>query len=230
MALGELLTLSGYLMGALVLFLESRRRNLNTEGMRIVAIAGLVCGVAGAKVTQWFFSSGVPLETLMLPQHGGKSLIGGLIFGWIGVEVAKRWLGIWRSTGDLWALALPAGEAVGRLGCYFNGCCIGVPFQGSWAVVQSGIERHPAQIYSALGAALLFGVLWQLRDSLPREGDLFKMYLALYGVSRFGIEFFRERNYVFLQMSVVQIVCLEVAIFALIGLAVSFRRSYIKTV
>jgi phosphatidylglycerol:prolipoprotein diacylglycerol transferase len=229
MGLGELLTLSGYLVGALVLFLESRRRNLNTEGMRIVAIAGLVCGVAGAKVTQWFFSSGVPLVALLQPQNGGKSLVGGLIFGWLGVEVAKRHLGIRRSTGDSWALALPAGEAVGRLGCYFNGCCIGTPFQGSWAVLQVGFERHPTQIYSAVGAALLFGVLWQLRDSLPREGDLFKMYLTLYGVSRFGIEFFRERNYVFLQMSMVQIICLEVAIFALIGLTLSFRRSCIKT-
>jgi len=124
---------------------------------------------------------------------------------------------------------LPAGEAVGRLGCYFNGCCIGTPFEGAWSIFQAGHDRHPAQIYSAIGAALLFGVLWKLRDSLPREGDLFKMYLALYGLSRFGIEFFRERNYVFLELSTVQLFCLETAIFAAIGLALSFRRLRLQT-
>jgi phosphatidylglycerol:prolipoprotein diacylglycerol transferase len=228
MTLGEFFTALGYLTGALVLFLESRRRKLATPGMRTVALCGILGGVIGARITEWVFGAARVLidhpTAFLDPRNGGKSLIGGLIFGWLSVELAKRRLGITRSTGDLWALALPAGEAIGRLGCYFNGCCFGVPFSGAWAVEQHGAMRHPTQIYSALGAAFIFALLWKLRDLMPREGDLFRLYLLLYGASRFLIEFFRERSYTLGHLSTVQLICLETAIAAFIALALSFRK------
>jgi phosphatidylglycerol:prolipoprotein diacylglycerol transferase len=229
MTLGELLTALGYLTGALVLYCESRRRRLATPGMRIVALCGIVGGVVGARVSEWIFSAASVLSAhpaaILDPRNGGKSLVGGLIFGWISVEIAKRKLGIVRSTGDLWALALPAGEAVGRLGCFASGCCFGLPFHGPWAIAQHGEWRHPTQLYSALGAALIFAVLWKLRDSLPREGDLFRLYLLLYGLSRFSIEFARQRDFVWALLSTVQLICLEAVLFAAISLALSFRKA-----
>jgi phosphatidylglycerol:prolipoprotein diacylglycerol transferase len=228
MTLGEFFTFLGYLVGALVLFLEARRRNLATTGMRLVALCGVAGGVLGARLSEWIFGAANTLlahpSAILDPRNGGKSLVGGLIFGWLSVEIAKRKLGIRRSTGDLWALALPAGEAVGRIGCTFNECCFGTPFSGVGAVFQHSEWRYPTQIYSSLAAALLFGVLLALREKMPREGDLFRLYLLLYGLSRFAIEAFRERNFVFASFSTVQLICLETAVFAAITLLLSHRK------
>ena len=215
MTLGEFFTLLGFLTGALVLWLWSRAQKLNTQGMKYVALSGIVGGVAGAKVTQWLIGEGGGLTSAILdPQNGGKSLIGGLVCGWLAVEIAKRVLGIKRSTGDGWALALPAGEAIGRIGCYFNGCCFGTKCEASWAIYQHGAWRHPTQIYSSAAAALIFAILWFARGQLKREGESFKLYLLLYGASRFAIEFARDRSVVWNNLSLVQIICLETAIVA----------------
>ncbi|HEX9998524.1 MAG TPA: prolipoprotein diacylglyceryl transferase family protein [Abditibacterium sp.] len=222
MSSGELWTLGGFATGALILFFVARSRGLATPGMRLVALSGILGGVLGARITEWFFgvaqfanhNPGAFLD----PRNGGKSLVGGLIFGWMSVEIAKKRLGIKRSTGDLWALALPAGEAVGRIGCFLNGCCFGLPFSGFCVAYQHGAWRHPTQIYSSLSAALLFAVLWKLRAKLPREGDLFRLYLLLYGISRFSIEFVRQRDFIFGALSLVQVLCLGAAIYAAFSL------------
>ena len=219
MTLGEIFTLLGFLTGALVLWRWSRAQNLNTQGMKSVALAGIVGGVAGAKITQWLIGDGGVSGAILNPHNGGKSLVGGLVCGWLAVEIAKRVLGIKRSTGDGWALALPAGEAVGRIGCYFNGCCFGTPCDASWAIYGHGAWRHPAQLYSGAAAALIFVVIWFARPLLKREGDGFKLYLLLYGASRFAIEFARTRSLVWHDLSLVQIICLQSAVIAAILLA-----------
>jgi phosphatidylglycerol---prolipoprotein diacylglyceryl transferase len=228
MTLGSGLTAAGYLIGLLVFYLAARQRGLATEGMRHVAFAGLCGGVLGAKLTEWGLGHWQTLAThpaaMLDPRLGGRTIIGGVLAGWLAVEIAKWRLGIRRSTGDLFALALPAGEAVGRIGCFFNGCCFGVRSQVAWAVYQHGAWRHPAQLYSALVAAAIFGTLYIVRDRMPHEGDLFRLYLVLYGASRFGLEFLRERKIVFGGLSLAQWVCLELAIVAALVLAVSGHR------
>ncbi|AIE87752.1 prolipoprotein diacylglyceryl transferase [Fimbriimonas ginsengisoli] len=215
LTLGEILTGLSYLTGALVFLWAARRQNLSTEGIWTVVAVGFAAGILGAKLTQliaegwpWRVSMGVALD----PRNGGRALLGGVIFGWIGVVVAKKRLGIRRPTGDLFALALPAGEAVGRLGCYFNGCCYGERCDMPWAVWQHGAYRHPAQLYSAAVAVSLFGFLLWLRPRLTREGDLFKAYLVAFGVTRFGLEFVRWRETLVYGLSPMQWFCLELVL------------------
>jgi phosphatidylglycerol:prolipoprotein diacylglycerol transferase len=219
----------GYLVGAAVFYLEARRRGRATEGMGWVALAGLGGGVLGAKVTEWVLVHGSAFAanpaSMLDPRLGGRTLIGGVIAGWAAVEVAKRRLGIRRSTGDLFALALPAGEAVGRVGCFFNGCCYGIPAGVPWAVYQHDAWRHPAQLYASAIALALFGALLALRDRLPREGDLFRLYLVLFGIGRFGLEFLRERTTAFGGLSLAQWVCLEIAVVFALALVASRRRA-----
>jgi phosphatidylglycerol:prolipoprotein diacylglycerol transferase len=228
MTLGSFFTALGYVAGILIFLLEARRRHLATEGMRRIALAGLCGGVLGAKLTEWglahWHAFAAHPAALLDPRLGGRTIIGGLLAGWLAVEIAKRRLGIRRSTGDLFALALPAGEAIGRVGCYFNGCCYGTPSHVPWAVYQHGAWRHPTQLYAALIAAALFGTLYALRDRLPHAGDLFRLYLVLYGAGRFGLEFLRERNLAFGGLSLAQWACLEIAVVAALALVVSGHR------
>ncbi len=210
MTAGTAWTVAGYGVGAATLWLWARSRGLDTEGMRMVALAGLLAGVVGARLTQWA-SIGFRAE-MFDPRSGGKSIIGALACGFVAVWWAKRRLGIGRSTGDGWALAILAGEAVGRIGCFLNPCCVGTKWNGAWAVFQEGAPRHPAQLYSCASALLLLGFLLWLRPKLPREGDLFRVFVVLYSLSRFLVEFFRERAVVWHGLSGVQLVCLEAAL------------------
>jgi phosphatidylglycerol:prolipoprotein diacylglycerol transferase len=224
MSVGEVFTALGYAVGALVFYLAARSRRLATHGMGWLALIGLFGGLIGAKLTQ-FVAQGwpnhLPAESALDPRLGGRALLGGLVGGWLAVEIAKRKLGIKRSSGDMFALALAAGEVFGRIGCYFNGCCYGAECDLPWAVFQHGALRHPAQIYSAITAAAIFGVLiWRWKAA--HEGETFRLYLLLFGASRFLIEFTRYRETLYFGLSPMQWLCLELVL--VVGGMMVWRR------
>src|SRR5579862_6940603 len=106
----------GYLTGAAAFVGMARARRLATSGVLIVMQAGLIGGLVWANVAQWVFG-GTP----------GKTVLGAIAGGYLTVVLFKRYLGLKRPLGDLFAVALCAGEAVGRWGCFFGGCCYGKP-------------------------------------------------------------------------------------------------------
>ncbi len=227
--LGMFFTGLGYAVAGLVFYLAARRRGLATEGVRYVALAGLVGGVLGAKLTQWvlvYWQTLAAHPTAILnPATGGRTIIGGIIVGWATVEIAKRRVGLRRRTGDLFAVAIPAGEAVGRIGCFLNSCSFGTVSAVSWAVFQQGAWRHPVQLYTSAVAAGIFFLLLRFRDRLPREGDLFRLFLVLFGAGRFVLEFFRERPTWFAGLSMAQWASLELVGVGVLLLFISARRS-----
>lgn len=211
-----------------MLWWAARRRKMATEGFGYIALAGLCGGVLGAKLLVWIslhwqsFAAS-PLQMLN-PHTGGRSIVGGVLGGWLAVELAKHRLGIKRSTGDLFALALPAGEAFGRIGCFLNGCCYGIPTSVFWGVQQHDALRHPTQIYSAIAAVAIFAILFYFRDRMSREGDLFRLYIVLWGASRFLIEYFRENEVLYHGLSLFQWISLELVVLFSILLWISNRR------
>ena len=228
MLLAHVLNWLGYLVGGVVFLIQARRRKLATEGMGIIFAVALIGGLAGAKLTEWIFGAGAPMfnspAAFFSPLVGGRSILGGVLVGWLCVEIAKKRMGIRRKTGDLFALALPAGEAVGRLGCFFGGCCYGKSADVPWAVFQHGDLRHPTQLYSSLAAIITLFVVWFFRNRTP-EGSLFPIYLMMFGGSRFVIESFREGEAAFAGLSLAQWIAIEIFASALIMLVVRLRKS-----
>ena len=219
---GSVVTFLAYLVAAVVAVAEARRRRLATEGMGYIAVAALLGGVLGARLAHWVLVdrqafAAYPLGVLDM-RYGGRTILGGVIGGWLAVELAKQRLGIKRSTGDLFAPALALGEAVGRIGCFLNGCCYGQPTTVPWACYQHGAERHPTQLYTMVWCLLIFAVLRRWRDKLPREGDLFRVYLVLWGLGRFVIEFWRDSGTMALGLSAAQWAGLGVALLGAWGL------------
>lgn len=213
---GEALTLLAYAVGAAVFYWQAKERNYATDGIGIVVLIGLAAGAIGAKAAQLLVSQlppGTPIWSLLDPRAGGRSVIAGVLIGWAAVEITKWKLGIKRSTGDSFALALAAGEAVGRIGCFLNPCCVGKACALPWAVHQLGADRHPAQLYQSALLAITFAILFALRNKLP-SGALFQLYLALWGLGRFGVEFFRDGNTTAIGLTLAQIISLQTAILA----------------
>ena len=68
---------------------------------------------------------------------GGKTIVGALVFGLISVELIKRYIGLRQSTGDLYAIPLALGIAIGRIGCFLTGLAdntYGTPTTLPWAI------------------------------------------------------------------------------------------------
>lgn len=122
----------------------------------------------------------------------GKTITTGLIGAYLAVELAKWLMGVRVKTGDSFALPLAAGLAVGRWGCFFNGCCYGNPTSLPWGVDFFGDgPRHPTQLYEVAFHATLAVVLAVLiaRQALPTQR--LKLYLIAYFAFRFATEYLR---------------------------------------
>src|SRR5262245_60913376 len=125
----------------------------------------------------------------------GKTVAGGLIGGLFAVELTKRVAGVKRRTGDLFAIPLCAGLAIGRVGCFLGGLqddAYGVATGAPWGVdFGDGVARHPAQVYEIIWLGLLALWLWRLSGRWRREGDLFKTFMVAYFSFRLVVEFIK---------------------------------------
>lgn len=180
---------------AAVSWLFARRERLGlTEARFWISMWGLLLGAAvGAK----------GLFALLGWQHYARGELrfwadfgtGWIFFGGLAGASAAGWA-LARAFGvpflvgaDYFAIALPLAHALGRIGCFFQGCCPGrSPGPFSWAA-------HPVQLYeaAALGAMLWAGrsVLRRVEEGLFPAGSAFRLYLILYGLLRFFLDFYR---------------------------------------
>lgn len=146
----------------------------------------------------------------------GKTIVGGLLGGWIGVEIAKKKLGITYATGDAYVFPLILGTVVGRIGCFLSGLddrTYGTATTLPWGVdFGDGISRHPTQLYE-IGFMLLLAGALAVRMRRPyANGYLFRIFILAYLLFRFVVEFFKPR-YAPLVLSTIQIASLAGALY-----------------
>jgi len=123
----------------------------------------------------------------------GQSIVGGLLGGLIGVEIAKKLTGQTRSTGDAMVLPIAVGLSVGRIGCFLAGLhddTYGLPTALPWGVdLGDGVPRHPTQLYEIAFVLPLGLALHRARFGMP--GLAFKLFLSTYLLWRFAVEFLK---------------------------------------
>ena len=129
----------------------------------------------------------------------GKSITGALLGGYLAVEAAKRFLKYPGTTGDWFAIIVPVGIMLGRIGCMLQGCCLGKVCEASWFTINDaqGTSRWPASRVEFIFNALMLGVILLLHWQKLQPGQRFHIYLMAYGLFRFVHEFF-NRSIVFL--------------------------------
>ena len=198
-----ILAASGFLAG---LWTASRRAPRHGLARETIADLGpwLIVGtLVGARL--WFVMSywheefvGQPLWQVVNVRAGGLVFYGGLAGAALaGVVFARlRRLPLWE-LADALAPSIALGHALGRVGCFINGCCYGLPTDLPWAVhyagdpATQGAGLHPTQLYeAALLLALYAALAWQYRTK-RFSGHTFALYLLGYGAIRFSVEFLR---------------------------------------
>lgn len=215
--------LIGFITSYLIVKREIKRRGLRVEkdfleNLYFYLILGLLLGARLGYVIFYNLSYYInhPLEVFAIWQ-GGMSFHGGLI----GVIVAafiftktKRF--DFFTLTDMLVVTAPVGLGLGRIGNFINGELYGRVTDVPWAMVfpEGGpLPRHPSQLYeAALEGLLLFLILWFLKDKFNRTGIISSLFLILYGIFRFFVEFFREPDpqigYIFGFLTMGQILCI----------------------
>ena len=201
-------------------YLALRRRApdyaLADRDSNLIVIVFAAAGAAlGSKIAYWLYDPATAFAHF--PEWrallGGKSIVGALLGGLVGVETGKRVAGVSRSTGDLMWPALLVAMMIGRVGCLLTALhdgTAGSPTSLPWGVdFGDGVSRHPSPLYEILFLALLGGLLWSHRDRFARDGDAFRVFLASYLVFRLMCDFFKPMPLAYFGVfSGLQLLCL----------------------
>jgi phosphatidylglycerol:prolipoprotein diacylglycerol transferase len=228
-------TAYGWLMLAgiftsIVLWSRFARRD---ERLVFIYVAALVSAFLGAKIVYLAAEGWLhwhdPNRWVVLAT--GKSITGALLGGYLGVEIAKRFLRYDGVTGDWFAIIVPVGIMLGRIGCMMNGCCLGKVCDASWFTVNDahGVPRWPSSQLEFLFNAVMLGVILLLRWGRTAPGQLFHIYLMAYGAFRFFHEFLRDTPQIFGPISGYQIAAIALFLLGLVGFE-SRRRKYLKRI
>jgi phosphatidylglycerol:prolipoprotein diacylglycerol transferase len=232
---GLLLALA-YLLGLQMAVVRARRRGIDAARIMDLGIYLIIAALVGAKLMLVFvdfdYFRNQPRELLSLVRAGGV-FYGGLIAAiLVALWLVRRYkLDTW-TTADLMAPGIALGHVVGRLGCLLAGCCYGRPTDLPWGLTFThpaaaanvgtplGIPLHPTQIYDA-GAELLILILLLVTERRGRlfPGRTFWLYMLLYAISRFIIEFYRgDDRGMLMGMSTSQFVSLLIVPIAIVML------------
>jgi phosphatidylglycerol:prolipoprotein diacylglycerol transferase len=194
-----------FLIGIQLLLKRGARRGLSEEKLSTLSLVLLVLAIVGGRglfvLTHWSDYARDPAGIFRI-WEGGLMLYGGYFLAIAGGIWYSRRAGlpVWR-VADAAAPSMALGIAIGRLGCFMNGCCFGVPTSLPWGIgfpsgaysnfVFPNEPLHPAQLYLA-GSGLVLFLLLMVWDRGSRfDGWLFWTYIGLDAASRFLIDFTR---------------------------------------
>src|SRR5438128_4749129 len=199
---------AAYLLGLKLAMVRAKSRGLDQTRVLDLGIYIIISALVGAKllllITDFRSFVSNPSELLSLARSGGV-FYGGLILAVVVALWYIRRIGLplW-TTCDVFAPGIALGHVVGRMGCFFAGCCYGRPTTVPWAITFTNpyaaanvgtplnIPLHPTQLYEAGAEALILIVLLSTESRGRRfAGRTFWLYMLLYAISRYIIEMFR---------------------------------------
>jgi len=210
-----LLETLAYFIGFRV-YLYTRNKERIPMDKALWVVVGATLGAAlGSKILYWFEDPEKTMENWnnLIYLIQGKTIVGGLLGGLIGVETAKKCIDWTRSTGDDFVLPLAVGMMIGRIGCFLTGLddhTYGVAT--SWITgvdFGDGIKRHPTQLYEISFLFLLIIVLYHFKKKqIGWEGLLFQLFMLSYLSFRLMVDFIKPTPHPYWILNNIQIASL----------------------
>jgi phosphatidylglycerol---prolipoprotein diacylglyceryl transferase len=231
----------GFLVGLWLAVIQAKKENIPVNKILDLSFYLLLAAIVGSRL---FFILINAVHYINHPLDIFKIWEGGLVF-YGGVLLAvpvtmwyvkRHRLDVW-NTADIFAPSIAIAHVFGRLGCLSAGCCHGKPAEDlPWGIIftdpeclaPTNVLLHPTQLYESAGELLIFLTLIMLRNHKSFNGRLFMMYLILYAVLRFIVEFFRGdigRGFIMGNLSVSQGISILIFFTGVIGLFVLRQKS-----
>jgi phosphatidylglycerol:prolipoprotein diacylglycerol transferase len=228
---------AGFLLGLGIAMKEARREGMDPQIILDLGFYLILSAIIGSRIfyvlqnLRSYLND--PLEIVKV-WHGGLVFYGGFFLALIVClfYLKRHKLPLWK-TCDLFAPALAAGEFLGRLGCFFAGCCYGketdlpwgVTFTNLQSLAKLGVPLHPTQLYSSMLALFTLVILLFLRRHKSFEGEITWVYILLYSLSRTVVEYFRGDSRAFI---VNQTISLAQVIALILGILSLFMLFYLR--
>ena len=216
---------------------------LNYDMVLNGAIIGVISGLVFSRVLhiidQWEVFAARPLSQLLSGE--GLTIYGAVLGAVLGLWVYSRWSRFqFGHLADVIAPATILGQAIGRIGCLFNGCCYGIVTDLPWSILYtnknsygyfassnlaSGFGLHPSVAYEFIWDLIVFGVLLKIGKRFKPDGALFVIYLAMYAFGRLFIDFTRDGTPFLFGLHQAQIMSLTVLVLTVPWLVFKSRRA-----
>ncbi len=220
-----------------VFLIEKRRRGVTDPRIPYLVLGALVGAALLSRLGTWAQHLDPSRNLSLVDQllHGNASMLSALVGAWLGVHVAKRIVRYPERTGDLFAPAVALAMAIGRIGCLLTERP-GTPTGAGWGIVLSpeaaarvgspaGVPLHPSFVYEIVFHLAAFAVLWfWLRRRPIAAGETLTLYIAAYGLFRFGVEFVRGNDVAWSIFTRPQLFLLVTIPILLVRIAVMARR------
>ncbi len=202
-----------FLIGIYLAGRRARRRGVDPQKILDLSVIIILGAVVGSRLLYVVFhleQYANPLDIFALWQ-GGATFYGGFLMA---LAASYWWVQKNRldflAVADIVAPSIALGLVFTRVGCLLSGCCFGKPTDHAWGMVfpadspagaaaalvasRTGLESlalHPTQVYSSLKGLVIFLALIVAEPKLRTRGATFGLFLILYGIGRFTIDFFR---------------------------------------
>lgn len=202
-----LLWAAGFVIAYFLIYYLAKRKQLpltkdDVSDLIVYEIVGVVLGARLAYILfynpQFYIQN--PMEMLAL-WHGGLSFHGGLLGATASAYLfCKKKKMEFYDLADIVVVPAALALALGRLGNFVNAELYGRITNVPWCIdysknqfveVPSGC-RHPSQIYASIKNLIIFSALWLIKDKKMPKGFMFWSFVALYGLFRTIVEFFRQ--------------------------------------
>jgi phosphatidylglycerol:prolipoprotein diacylglycerol transferase len=191
---------------------EAERKGIGHEKIHDFFLYAIISAIIGARLYYIAFSGlpqflSNPLSIFAVWQGGlaiHGAILGGLLVGIIYTRKKKISFG---KFADTLTPSLVLGQAIGRIGCFFNGDAHGYPTNLPWGLVYSpespagqmfpGQPLHPTQLYEMIFNLVIFSIVWKMRNKMKVDGHLFLLYVILYSGARIFVEYFRADKLIY---------------------------------
>ncbi|MCZ8197018.1 MAG: prolipoprotein diacylglyceryl transferase [Flavobacterium sp.] len=173
-----------------------------------IMLGAMIGALIGSRVIAMLENPSEIANQTWLTFYQNKTVAGGFLGGLFGVEIIKKIIGVKIASGDIYVIPIIVALFIGRIGCFSMG--IAEATYGIETTFFTGMNlgdgklRHPVALYEMIYMVLLFFLFRRIKNMDFVNGDRFKLFMVLYFLYRFSVEFFKPYQPLFLYLSSIQ--------------------------
>ncbi len=192
----------GFISAYLISDYRAKKRGMNQDIIFGIFWCAVIGGLLGSRLLFYIveFQNILQDPSILWNFHYGYVVYGGIIGGVLTSLIYCRIKG--QRFMEYFDLVIPSvalAQGFGRIGCLFAGCCYGretdLPIGFTYHIsgeAPIGVKLFPTQIISSIGDFAIAGILYLYARKEPKRGKIAAMYMFLYSIGRFIVEFFRN--------------------------------------